>query len=74
MTVQWKQRNAHVFEKLASEMKDTAFDRSATQCTNKIKKLRGEYRKRKDKKDHTQTDTHTHKTSSVTLLRTHAEG
>ena len=46
-------RNAHIFEKLASQMKDAGFDRSATQCSNKIKKLRAEYRKRKDKKKNT---------------------
>ena len=42
-------RNSHIYEKIASEMKDAGFDRTAMQCCNKIKKLRGEYRK-KDKK------------------------
>ena len=45
-------RNTHIYEKIASEMKDAGFDRTSTQCSNKIKKLRGDYRK-KDKKTKT---------------------
>ena len=44
-------RNSHIYEKIASEMKDAGFDRTATQCSNKIKKLRGEYRKKDKKKN-----------------------
>ena len=44
-------RNSHVYDRIASEMKDSGFERGATQCSNKIKKLRQEYKKRKDDKN-----------------------
>ena len=43
-------RETHIYEKIASEMKDAGFDRTATQCSNKIKKLRGQYKKDKKNK------------------------
>ena len=46
-------RNSHIYDKITREMKDAGFDRTATQCCNKIKKLRREYRKKKDKKTQT---------------------
>ena len=48
-------RNAHIFEKIAREMAGAGFDRSGTQCRDKIKKLRAEYRKIKDKHGKTGT-------------------
>ena len=42
-------RNAQVFAKIASEMKDAGYERTRDQCRDKIKKLKGEYRKIIDK-------------------------
>ena len=44
-------RNSHVYDRIASEMKDSGFERSETRCNNKIKELRHEYKKRKDDKN-----------------------
>ena len=46
-------RNAQVFERISCEMKDIGYDRTGVQCREKIKKLRGEYKKIKDKKGKT---------------------
>ena len=37
-------RNSHVYDRIVSEMKDSGFERGATQCSNKSKKLRQEYK------------------------------
>ena len=41
-------RNKWVYEKIAAQMKEAGYDRSADQCRKKAKKLKGEYRKVKD--------------------------
>lgn len=38
-------RNIKVFETIASRLKDLGYERTAVQCREKIKKLKGEYRK-----------------------------
>ena len=42
-------RNKWVYEKIATQMKEAGYDRSADQCREKAKKVKGEYRKIKDK-------------------------
>ena len=42
-------QNAQVFAKIASEMKDAGYECTRDQCWDKIKKLKGEYRKIIDK-------------------------
>lgn len=42
-------RNTQVFEKVARDMKEAGFERTAIQCRDKTKKLRADYRKIKDK-------------------------
>ena len=44
-------RNQHVFSKISSELLEAGYERSAAQCRDKIKKLKGEYRKIKDKRN-----------------------
>lgn len=46
-------RNKDVFAKIAKEMKHHGYDKSAEQCAGKIKKLKFEYRKIRDKKKKT---------------------
>ena len=46
-------RNMHVYEKIARELRDMGYDRTAIQCQEKIKKLKGEYKKIKDNNDET---------------------
>ena len=46
-------RNRHVYEKIAEGMKEAGYERSGVQCRDKIKKLRGEYRKIKDNNNET---------------------
>ena len=48
-------RNKWVYEKIAAQMKEAGYDRSADQCREKAKKLKGEYRKIKDKQGKTGT-------------------
>ena len=48
-------RNKWVYEKIAAQMKEAGYDRSADQCREKAKKLKGEYRKVKDKQGKTGT-------------------
>ena len=48
-------RNKWVYEKIATRMKEAGYDRSADQCREKAKKLKGEYRKIKDKEGKTGT-------------------
>ena len=42
-------RNKAVYEKIARDMVAAGYDRNAVQCRDKMKKLRAEYRKIKDK-------------------------
>ena len=42
-------RNTHVYEKLGRELQKTGSDKTAEQCRAKIKKLKLDYRKVKDK-------------------------
>ena len=46
-------RNKHVYERLASEMDEAGYNRSWTQCRDKLKKLKGDYKKVKDHNDET---------------------
>ena len=48
-------RNKWVYKKIAAQMKEAGYDRSADQCREKAKKLKGEYRKVKDKQGKTGT-------------------
>jgi len=41
--------NKEVYTKVSKEMKEAGYERSLEQCRDKIKKLRAEYRKVKDK-------------------------
>ena len=44
-------RNKHVFEKIAKELQKTGSEKTAEQCRTKLKKLKLDYRKVKDKQD-----------------------
>ena len=46
-------RNQEVFSRIAAEMSEAGFERTAQQCRDKIKKLKVEYRKIKDKRKRT---------------------
>lgn len=46
-------RNAQLFERISCKMRDKGYDQVGVQCREKVKKLRGEYRKVKDKKGKT---------------------
>ena len=46
-------RNQDVFTKIAREMSESGFERTFQQCRDKLKKLRSEYRKIKDKQGKT---------------------
>jgi hypothetical protein len=46
-------RNQDVFNKIAREMGESGFDRTFQQCRDKLKKLKSEYRKLKDKQGKT---------------------
>ena len=41
-------KNSKVFSKLSNKMWTTGYERTLSQCYNKIKKLKGDYRKIKD--------------------------
>ena len=43
-------RNQDIFDKISSALLEAGFMKSGSQCRDKIKKLRGEYRKVKDKR------------------------
>ena len=43
-------------EKIAKELQEVGYERTYQQCRDKVKKLKGEYRKAKDKKNKTGTD------------------
>ena len=46
-------RNKHVFKKIAARMTEAGYDQSGVQCRDKIKKLKGEYKKIKDSNNET---------------------
>ena len=46
-------RNQDVFTKIAREMSESGFERTFQQCRDKLKKLKREYRKIKDKQGKT---------------------
>ena len=46
-------KNRDVYEKIAKKLHDAGFNRNAVQCRDKIKKLKGEYRKIKDHNNET---------------------
>ena len=46
-------RNQEVYDKIAADLRDAGFERTGKQCQDKIKKLKGEYRKIKDKRNKT---------------------
>ena len=41
--------NQKIFKKVARDLNEAGYDRTFQQCRDKIKKLRGEYKKIKDK-------------------------
>ena len=49
-------RNQEVFSKISAEMSKVGHERTAQQCREKIKKLKVEYRKIKDKRNKTGED------------------
>ena len=46
-------RNQDVYDKIAADLHDASFERTGKQCQDKIKKLKGDYRKVKDKRNKT---------------------
>lgn len=46
-------RNQDVYDKFAADLRDAGFERTGKQCQDEIKKLKGEYRKVKDKRNKT---------------------
>ena len=46
-------RNQTVYEEVAKEMREAGYERTYQQCRDKIKKLKGEYKKEKDKQGRT---------------------
>lgn len=46
-------RNQEVYDRIAVELREAGFERTGKQCRDKIKKLNGEYRKIKDKRNKT---------------------
>ena len=46
-------RNCHVYEKIAHELEEAGYTRTWSQCRDKIKKLKREYKKLKDYHDET---------------------
>ena len=48
-------RNKHVYENISKEMSDAGYSKSAVQCRDKVKKLKQEYKKVKDKNNPTGT-------------------
>ena len=47
--LEWAHRNRNVYMKIAREMSEAGYQRTLEQCKDKIKKLKGEYKKLKDK-------------------------
>lgn len=48
-------KNKSIYEEVAKDMKDSGYDRNFQQCRDKVKKLKVEYKKVKDKKKKTGT-------------------
>ena len=46
-------RNRHVYDRISREMGEAGYQRTWSQCRDKIKKLKSEYRKVKDNNDET---------------------
>ena len=46
-------RNSQVYKKIADSLREAGFNRTFEQCREKMKKLRGEYKKVKDKRNET---------------------
>ena len=46
-------RNKHVYDKIAARMVEAGYERTGVQCRDKIKKLKGEYKKIKDNNNET---------------------
>ena len=46
-------RNIHVYERIARELCDIGYERTAVQCREKLKKLKSEYKKIKDNNNET---------------------
>ena len=46
-------RNQDVYDRIAADLRDAGFERTGKQCREKIKKLKGDYRKIKDKRNKT---------------------
>ena len=46
-------RNQSIFEEVAKQMREAGYERTFQQCREKIKKLKGDYRKEKDKHNKT---------------------
>ena len=46
-------RNQTVYEEVAKEMREAGYERTYQQCRDKIKKLKGDYKKEKDKQGRT---------------------
>ena len=46
-------RNQEIYDKIAADLREAGFERTGKQCRDKIKKLKGEYRKIKDKRNKT---------------------
>ena len=46
-------RNQSVYEGVAKEMREAGYERTYQQCRDKIKKLKGEYKKEKDRHNKT---------------------
>ena len=50
-------RNKHIYEKIAKSMEESGYSKTAVQCRDKIKKLKKDYKKVKDKNRPTGTGT-----------------
>ena len=42
-------RNKHIYEKISKKLEEAGYERTGIQCRDKVKKLRQEYKKIKDK-------------------------
>ena len=48
LRLQIQRENQDVYTKIARELNDCGYERTFQQCTDKLKKLKGDYRKAKD--------------------------
>ena len=46
-------RNKHLYDKIAARMVEAGYERNGVQCRDKIKKLKGEFKKIKDNNNET---------------------